>query len=344
LRATMSAIRHPCLIMGQCPSNFEGRNSKFDYEIELKPEGITILTGPNGYGKTTILRIIHAFGERNPFFFFRLRFSVIVFLQGGKEISLAKGSDGALTIRGGNEQPIGIGGSVLAGETEAFAPKLEWLSSRLQGMPAGAEKDSMEQKLRETIANLFKSPEGSEKFSSSELVGFLREWAKYPFAIYFIREQRLFKRKADGIPSELLDDFPDLGRKLKGTFEDSITEYARELSARHMKDALAAASKLSQELDGGFPERLFQESGSINEEEFNRRYEALRQRQNALSRYGLSTIREGHQASFSKENAKALLVYLNDTEKKLAVFDGILERLVQLRLNSDTPYATQLRP
>ncbi|VFM95138.1 MAG: hypothetical protein BECKG1743D_GA0114223_101036, partial [Candidatus Kentron sp. G] len=25
--ATMSAIRHPCLIMGQCPSNFEGRNS-----------------------------------------------------------------------------------------------------------------------------------------------------------------------------------------------------------------------------------------------------------------------------------------------------------------------------
>ncbi|VFM99029.1 MAG: hypothetical protein BECKG1743E_GA0114224_102251, partial [Candidatus Kentron sp. G] len=28
LRATMSAIRHPCLIVGRCPSNFEGRNSK----------------------------------------------------------------------------------------------------------------------------------------------------------------------------------------------------------------------------------------------------------------------------------------------------------------------------
>ncbi|VFN06753.1 MAG: hypothetical protein BECKG1743E_GA0114224_110644, partial [Candidatus Kentron sp. G] len=26
-RAAMSAIRHPCLIMGQCPSNFEGRNN-----------------------------------------------------------------------------------------------------------------------------------------------------------------------------------------------------------------------------------------------------------------------------------------------------------------------------
>ena len=27
LRATMSAIRHPCLIVGRCPSNFEGRNN-----------------------------------------------------------------------------------------------------------------------------------------------------------------------------------------------------------------------------------------------------------------------------------------------------------------------------
>ncbi|VFN02334.1 MAG: hypothetical protein BECKG1743D_GA0114223_109692 [Candidatus Kentron sp. G] len=24
----MSAIRHPCLIVGRCPSNFEGRNSR----------------------------------------------------------------------------------------------------------------------------------------------------------------------------------------------------------------------------------------------------------------------------------------------------------------------------
>ncbi|VFM99620.1 MAG: hypothetical protein BECKG1743E_GA0114224_102693, partial [Candidatus Kentron sp. G] len=31
LRATMSAIRHPCLIMGQCPSNFEGRNTQAWY-------------------------------------------------------------------------------------------------------------------------------------------------------------------------------------------------------------------------------------------------------------------------------------------------------------------------
>jgi predicted ATP-binding protein involved in virulence len=37
----------------------EGLFNKFNYDIELKEEGITILTGPNGYGKTTILKMAH---------------------------------------------------------------------------------------------------------------------------------------------------------------------------------------------------------------------------------------------------------------------------------------------
>ncbi|VFN07768.1 MAG: hypothetical protein BECKG1743E_GA0114224_112933, partial [Candidatus Kentron sp. G] len=39
LRATMSAIRHPCLIMGQCPSNFEGRNTPLLPSPEGKSAG-----------------------------------------------------------------------------------------------------------------------------------------------------------------------------------------------------------------------------------------------------------------------------------------------------------------
>ncbi|VFN06131.1 MAG: type I restriction enzyme M protein, partial [Candidatus Kentron sp. G] len=37
LRATMSAIRHPCLIMGQCPSNFEGRNTRDETYLDFAP-------------------------------------------------------------------------------------------------------------------------------------------------------------------------------------------------------------------------------------------------------------------------------------------------------------------
>ncbi len=38
---------------------------RFNYTIEMKPTGVTIITGPNGYGKSTILKIIEAVWQKN---------------------------------------------------------------------------------------------------------------------------------------------------------------------------------------------------------------------------------------------------------------------------------------
>ena len=40
----------------------------FDYEIELKEHGVTIITGPNGFGKSTILKSINALYSFDIFF------------------------------------------------------------------------------------------------------------------------------------------------------------------------------------------------------------------------------------------------------------------------------------
>lgn len=65
----------------------------FDYHIKFDTvENITILTGPNGYGKTTILNIIYHFFNRNSEYFQKLNFSSITFyFQNQKTVELKKG-------------------------------------------------------------------------------------------------------------------------------------------------------------------------------------------------------------------------------------------------------------
>ena len=65
---------------------------QFDYTISLNQEGgIIILTGPNGYGKTTILNIIYHFFKQNIFFFQKLNYeSITLFFSNDKNVLITK--------------------------------------------------------------------------------------------------------------------------------------------------------------------------------------------------------------------------------------------------------------
>ena len=45
---------------------------RFCYDITLKDGGVTIITGPNGFGKSTILKVIDALSSMNFYFFIKL--------------------------------------------------------------------------------------------------------------------------------------------------------------------------------------------------------------------------------------------------------------------------------
>ena len=59
----------------------EGLFERFDYIINLKQNEskIAILTAPNGYGKSTILKIIKSFADGDYHYFLRENFRSIVF-------------------------------------------------------------------------------------------------------------------------------------------------------------------------------------------------------------------------------------------------------------------------
>lgn len=61
---------------------------RFDYSINLAEhaQGISILTAPNGYGKSTILKIVSSFASGDHYYFIREKFGSIRFFLSGNEI------------------------------------------------------------------------------------------------------------------------------------------------------------------------------------------------------------------------------------------------------------------
>ena len=60
---------------------FKGLFGRFDYTIEFKEDGLTIITGPNGFGKSTILNCIYQLNKEveGILYFLNLDFEEIIF-------------------------------------------------------------------------------------------------------------------------------------------------------------------------------------------------------------------------------------------------------------------------
>lgn len=289
--------------------------NSLSFEVEIRKEEITILTGPNGYGKTTVLRIIHALASNDLVFFFQLPFSGIMITAGDDSISLSK-SRGTITIESSNDKPKKFDIETIL-SNEDFADLME--SQEISRIDINRWKyfRGIEEYTNEEVLNRLNLRHKEILNSKLFQVDFLKS-----VDVYFIETQRLIKKRMVRRRILRRPEPPSrLEEKLSHTIEDYI-----ENTSRSINNVLAKASKVSQELDSSFPARLFKEESFISESDFNSRYENIKDIQRSLSRYGLSTATEGHQPIYKKENAKALSVYLNDTEKKLSVYDDMLKQ------------------
>ena len=290
----------------------------FGYDIEFKKEGITILTGPNGYGKTTVLKILDALASQNGLFFIRLLFKKIILrFSNGNTITLYKpGNNEILITTNKSKQPIRWNNKSLD-KALRYLPfrqinENSWMDLRTDEI---YNADTLLQKVR------FGFPEFAEELQADKLPKF----PKIP-VVYFIREQRLLRPVSDAKMRQSHRSFELPLDKEIGAFSKTIEEYAKELRET-IKETLAKSSQINQELDGSFPRRLFDQQQDISEEEFKQRFDKVKEIQKALSEYGLSDIKEDSHTTYKPENAKALYVYINDAEKKLAIFSDLLGKL-----------------
>ncbi|WP_454945646.1 AAA family ATPase [Capnocytophaga granulosa] len=312
----------------------------FDYHITLDTtENITILTGPNGYGKTTILNIIYHFFNQQFFYFQKLNFESISFeFSENKRMELTKRkkknkedknakfppflSDheietvdiNILLFDNGKEIDKFTYDNDLRRQIERklkrFLPIRQltddlWYDERTEE-PITFDKILNENKeqLPDNFFSFLKKQGDKKSNSIIDLLNISN--------IYLIKEQRLLRKIFNP-------------NKEENTFVNTIELYAKGLR-KLIEEKQLEAYKITQKLDSTFPKRLIETTTTIDEATFKERFTILKEKQNKLQQFGIA-ISQQEVTNYNPENAKVLSVYLNDSEEKLNVYDDLLEKI-----------------
>lgn len=284
----------------------------FDYEIELKEHGVTIITGPNGFGKSTILKSINALYSFDIFFFSELDFDKIEFYSSDfeKEPICIKKQKDSLFIGNHKINIKSINEEIYRRIRRPYLLRLDnerLINRRTEEIIFKRDliKSNFSESFREDIL---------EDLGTSNNINLMNKLKDFSGKTKFIKEQRLLKIENDfRNESQTINVIEELPKKFK--------EKIKEVSTRY--------SDVANKLDSTYPNRLFKTSKGITEEEYKKRIQLINEKFTKLKKYSIYDV-QGLEVSknvFDKQLAIALKIYLDDFEDKYRVFDEFIEEL-----------------
>lgn len=304
----------------------------FDHEIPLNEDGITIVIGENGLGKTVLLEATSAFFAENFLFFRDLDFLQLTFQFDDQswEVTKSQSSD-RLAIyvarhfvvkhtKAKTDKPEKIVEIELS-EKSSNRNRYEYLRE-LQLLEKHEALNSLaEQRMldfrRAAMHGLFFEDNGFFRNSKTrEAPSWFKE-ARKRVSIRLIETQRIITAKERGGES----------------YVNRVTKSAKELSEL-IAEIDKVASQTTTELDGTFPNRLvrkLRQGATDSFEELNAALSELDDRRKKLSSLGLlegiadtDILRVDER---QRDLSSALKLYIDDSHKKLAPYDEIASKL-----------------
>ena len=283
--------------------SIEGLFDTFDHEIPLfRHEPITIIHGPNGVGKTSILKLIS--GCLRPSL--PLLRSVPF-----KKLSLTFDDESILEVA-----PEIVGNRQVASSRR---PRNQRSRQILHFSLTSHEKDAYVHTGYKRVR--YGSDLPDEFQVDDEPPPWLQE-IQQSTPVHFIETQRLLRIRS-----------ATLGRSEQG--RTTVNQCARALAVR-INESMATSATLSQTLERSFPTRLISGAGTgpLNEEDIRSKLKALDQKRSRLVDAGLldpSNEPTLPAKRFDDTTQRLLGVYIADTERKLSVFDDMLGRIELIR-------------
>lgn len=313
---------------------------RFDYDIDFtQEEQIVILTAPNGFGKTILLRIIHNFLSVNFIFFRQLPFETIDLMYvDGSGVHIAKSTTNITTENDSSPEQKIIFSSI--NTSPADEPPYEYNSESANNLYQYLERRLPVQRLDQDrwintrtasilsttdVINLFGDTIPDRVLKPSDIPPWLASITDR-ISSHFIATQRLISfeaaensRHSYGIP------------ELKST---PVVETDAIDLANKIKQVVSAYATQAQRLDQSFPKRIIDGRNFpvTTRQDILERLANLAKKRRELVNAGLmgQTEREPHSnpEDLDDENILRILsIYISDTEEKLDVFSELYERV-----------------
>lgn len=310
----------------------------FDHVIPLNMDDrITIIHGPNGFGKTAILRILNSFFNSQyselidiPFNIFRLEFnndSSIEIVKSTEELEDADDSDIVLKFYGNEVRPVSVSLKALYPyhtykTVNIFRPgrfDTEELEAVVRMMGRSNEETNFSEKFKYKLIDTSLSP----KLNLQQEHEWVENIKKY-IHIRLIESQRLLNFSSNSYAN-------------KSSMISTVSAYSDEL-AELMQDKFQEYGKVSQSLDRTFPIRVVRQKPSVEltDEELRHKLNELEATRSRLIEVGLLDKDEDSEFQIQPQDIdestkNALSVYVEDVEKKLSVFDDIASKIDLLK-------------
>lgn len=301
----------------------------FNHVIPFHEEHITIITAPNGYGKTIVLKIIDAIFNKNFGFLSRLDFSSIELVTSEGSLVITKDlpseNPGVLIISfdGLEQDTYRYRHERIIRNIKRFPAHV--LESRLPFLSRIGEMEWVDDRTGDVVDIDYIYENYSEALPGNYKLEDIPEWLMNfigSLKAHFIQDQRLILRRVD------------IRHTRRKNFVDTIEKYADELSGR-IRDSRDNSSKISQQLDTTFPVRLLKKDYTFKAhtvEELKEQLKLLQKKRAVLAEFNLLSS-EQHLPDvyvfdeITASDTKVLTLYVEDTKQKLEAYDNLLHKI-----------------